>query len=500
MAQSPSIKKSLYLWDYSLSILMNFIIFYSLIYIIFSYISEIVRSPFPRIPQALEEKRLWPFRINLLIDKKIDTSAWNDAIQDLNANTEGYRISMDSRFWAHGAVPSTPEDMDNYISTNFKTEQNSKSFNFFLFCDKDRSSNWIVGTKRAAWKFTDCEDLRPSINQALPFLYQLLSPPESYPVKMSPFCTLSYTLLNSHPTMDWKFRWDWDRLYQGYLEYFLQRVQPIFDPIVESQILHYGEIVEGELTKLEDGSCVSPDALRTFIGKTQWNVVSTSSVDRTVEYMIYIPSEENVPLSVCGHSSDSFSVPRWGTTVLYNPPSNRKSLLTESDLRPTFKRLLFHLRSILGLPKHTLETIHAPGGIADWEVDWLFRAHTIKYTEYIRETLMTTQDLIDQNPHVPVTASMAEVLTNSIDFYNRAMTTCEVGEYTLCASLVKRGVKHAMRANTHHGMLPMLHFSLKFTYATYSPFFLPTGLLVIYCFLSRLKYTIVDDDDLAAIE
>ena len=111
------------------------------------------------------------------------------------------------------------------------------------------------------------------------------------------------------------------------------------------------------ICEMDNGSCVSPDALRTFIGKTQWNVVSTSSVDRTVEYMIYIPSEENVPLSVCGHSSDSFSVPRWGTAVLYNPSSNVKSLLSESDLRPTFKRLIFHLRAILGLPKHTCNKI-----------------------------------------------------------------------------------------------------------------------------------------------
>eukprot|EP00493_Phyllostaurus_siculus_P018736 UN19032 len=49
---------------------------------------------------------------------------------------------------------------------------------------------------------------------------------------------------------------------------------------------------------MHNGSCVSPDALRTFIGKTQWNIISTSSVDRTVEYMIYIPSEKT-PLSQC---------------------------------------------------------------------------------------------------------------------------------------------------------------------------------------------------------
>merc|ERR1719499_1570810 len=106
---------------------------------------------------------------------------------------------------------------------------------------------------------------------------------------------------------------------------------------------------------------------------------------------------------------------------------------------------MFHLRAILGLPKHKTQTISAPGGIADWEVDYLFRAHSTAYGSYIRETLISTQELLDENPHVPVTPSMADVLSSCIHFYNRAMATCESGEYELCASLVKRSLKNAER-------------------------------------------------------
>eukprot|EP00494_Astrolonche_serrata_P024079 UN24337 len=145
-----------------------------------------------------------------------------------------------------------------------------------------------MGAYRHAWLFTDCGVSNTEILSRITPMIELLDKDlEPYDINFKSYLTLSFSLFNSYPTEDWKFIWNWTELYQKYLNNFFVKLKPVFEPKIESQVLYYGNMVEDQ-----SESCLSEQTLRSFIGNTKWNIISTATENQVVEFLTFIPSEE----------------------------------------------------------------------------------------------------------------------------------------------------------------------------------------------------------------
>ena len=339
----------------------------------------------------------------------------------------------------------------------------------------------------------------------------------------------SFTLLNSEPERGWNFHWNMHQIYSHHLESFFNRISNIllFDPHIDSQVLHYGYIISQPPTddlhvgradfasvlknyihqeQDDDYYYVTNQELQTFVGGTDWNRVSSLVNDvAPIQFMVYIPPKMYSPLHIKYRDSedklrrnqyDSFLVPRFGGCTIYNPsiPSKngsdfkkRKIEIPTDDLYATFNVIVSQMRALLGLRNdhnygqgqeskgiHSVVVLMDESGLNDWELDILIRANILKDLEAVEVAMKTIYEMIDAVEQLPIKQDVADLISDAVYAFDQALESCNVRrDYVECAQWTRHSHHLAKKASFHPSMLPNLYFSTEFTYAVYSPYFLP---------------------------
>ena len=291
----------------------------------------------------------------------------------------------------------------------------------------------------------------------------------------------SFTLLNSEPERGYTFHWNMHEIYSVHLEPFFSRITNVllFDPHIDSQILHYGYIISQPPTddihvaradfasilknyihRDGDSFYVTNQELQTFVGGTDWNRVSSLMNDvAPIQFMVYIPPKQYSPLHVKHRDAkgaehrneyDAFLVPRFGGCTIYNPvevvvngnesdwnqSKKRKIKISTDDLYPTFNVVLSQMRSLLGLRNdhHYGDGVGGKGhsgeevvflmdrsGVSDWELDLLIRANIVRDLEAVEVAMKTIYEMIDAVEQLPIKRDVADLISDAVYALDHAL-------------------------------------------------------------------------------
>ena len=326
-----------------------------------------------------------------------------------------------------------------------------------------------------------------------------------------------------------------NEIYNDYLQPFFDRIANIliYDYHIDSQILHYGYIISQPPTddihvdradfasilanyikrdNENDYFYVTNIELETFVGGTDWNRISSLINDVSpIQFMIYIPPKQYSPLHIKSNMNgtvyrneyDAFLVPRFGGCIIYNPLLNdtnlkkRKIKMKTDDLYSTFNIVLSQLRLLLGLTNDynydkdnddNILFIMDESGINEWEIDILIREYILIDLKTVEISLSNIYEMISEVSQLPINKDVALLISDAIYAFDKALKSCnQDNDYTLCIQWSRHSSYLVKKAEYHPSMLPALYFSPEFTYAVYSPYFLPGYIPIVAAVFKKLK-------------
>ncbi|CEI98339.1 hypothetical protein RMCBS344292_12448 [Rhizopus microsporus] len=326
-------------------------------------------------------------------------------------------------------------------------------------------------------------------------------------LKYAPEYEITVSLLNNNPEnmrMDWEIR----EALNGYLNPFLQQISELSNFSINSQIQNYAPLSLKPKYKERIGKpsyyYFEPQHLPHFVNSAEWNLASTVTSSPNINFILYIPSQEEAPLRIHDTKgqlllTNSFLIPRWGGIVIKNPPRSAVDnyKLTRTDLQPIMKTFLSQLRGLIGVKDLDVlgKSISFPvefeaakrTGITALEKDNLIRTRTLENVANTISTLKSLGQLVDEIPNMVVQDHISSKVQQSLNCLDAVRQSLEHEDFMGALKHSIEAIELAEKAFFDPTMVSMLYFPDEHKYAIYMPLFVPTSVPLISALIKEIK-------------
>ncbi|KAI9308809.1 phosphatidylinositol-glycan biosynthesis class S protein [Cunninghamella echinulata] len=315
---------------------------------------------------------------------------------------------------------------------------------------------------------------------------------------------VTISLMNDNPkslAVDWDIR----GAVKSYLYPLLKELSDVSNFTVDSQIQNYAPLSQTprymERIGKPDYFYFTPEQLPHFVNSADWNLASSISSYPTINFILYIPSDNVTPLRIHdSHGkpllSNSFLIPRWGGVTIKNPPKNVTSgshySMTKTDLQPIMKIFISQLRSLVGVQDvksssalHLLLSTHS--GITTLEKDNLVRRRIMENIINSISTLHSLSQLVLEIPNMVVLDHIQYQVRESLESIQSARDELENGNYGKALKHSIDAIELSEKAFFDPTMVSMLYFPDEHKYAIYMPLFVPISVPLCMALIKTLK-------------
>ena len=156
--------------------------------------------------------------------------------------------------------------------------------------------------------------------------------------------------------------WDIESALKNHIDPLVAALSQTSNFSVTSQIQLYSSFspsLHPEPAPSGDGFVLQRNELTGFINAAEWPLLPSVGDGPTINFILYITSEEQLPLSIADSPSNSWLIPQWGGIVILNPvveldnKTGGKSVppgLQYESLAQPFELFASQLLSLLGIP------------------------------------------------------------------------------------------------------------------------------------------------------
>ncbi|THU93523.1 hypothetical protein K435DRAFT_670103 [Dendrothele bispora CBS 962.96] len=298
----------------------------------------------------------------------------------------------------------------------------------------------------------------------------------------SPRFRLAFTLLNEDASAGQTVTgWDILDAIDRHISPITSAVSVLHNFTIESQVQFHAPLAF-EPKPLEDGTFgLTPEDLTIFVNSAEWTLSSSSSNDPVLHFVLFVPSLSRRPLVILNDdgtpsTSNAFLIPQWGSIVICNlPPIPNEKWLSNSDLMTPFSAFSHQLSALLGIPKlpSGIKTSPSTSSLSPWQIDALLRHRMHEAVRRTKDTLLSTVQLVQQIPNMPVDAKAQSDVQNALSALD-AVWDSEGGKAFNLTDMLgnsARALTSSQRAFFHPGMLALLYFPAEHKYAVYTPLF-----------------------------
>ncbi|KAJ4456608.1 putative phosphatidylinositol-glycan biosynthesis class S protein [Paratrimastix pyriformis] len=286
-----------------------------------------------------------------------------------------------------------------------------------------------------------------------------------------------------HATAHRTAAWDFDGLAKAYLAPLLARLAVVANFTLSSQVLYNAPATQRP--RLQDGDAgavLSPDLLRNFVNRDQWDLALPTSVAPTHRFVAYVPGgasataqqpadgqaalDAAATLTVVDETgrpvpNNGFLVPRWGGVVIVNLPPDAPAgaPLAASVQQAIMGAFVGQLRAHLGLQPVPLAAdgscpACAPEGLSLWEETCLARARALEAGAEAANTLTSFLHTVRNITVLPVTPAVSDLVQRALEHLTRAEAALLRGAYHAASREARSAVALAHQAYFHQGLHP----------------------------------------------
>ncbi|KAM5181545.1 GPI transamidase component PIG-S [Mantella aurantiaca] len=321
--------------------------------------------------------------------------------------------------------------------------------------------------------------------------------------KSSPGYEITFTLLNPDPKshdLNWNISFASDR----YIQPFLDKLQPVANFSVDSQILYYAILgVNPRFDKETSSYTLNAHNLPHVINPVEARLGSSAaSLYPVLNFLLYIPEYFHSPLYIQDKDgrrvpSNAFHSPRWGGIMVYNVNYGKLDELefparVDIDMVSVMEVFLTQLRLLLGISKvHVPASYHLenPGneGLTDWELDKLLWTRAVENIATVTTTLTSLAQLLDQIGNIVINDNVASEVYHAVSSVQIALSELEAGRLENAFKASKEAITSSEKAFFDPSLLHLLYFPDDQKFAIYIPLFLPMAVPILLSLMKIAK-------------
>uniref|UniRef100_A0A672T686 GPI transamidase component PIG-S-like n=1 Tax=Sinocyclocheilus grahami TaxID=75366 RepID=A0A672T686_SINGR len=319
-------------------------------------------------------------------------------------------------------------------------------------------------------------------------------------IKSSPGYEITFSLLNPDPKSH-SLHWDIEGAVQSYIQPLLNKLAPIANFSVDSQILYYAVLgVNPRFDNSVSAYTLGADSLSHVINPVEARLGSNAASSNPVlNFLLYVPDAHHSPLYIRDHSkrevpSNAFHSPRWGGIMVYNVnemygPEAERPVDININMAKVMGVFLAQLRLMLGVQRTHPPTgfvLQSPGsaGLADWELDRLLWSRSVENIATASTTITSLAQLLDQIGNIVINDNIAQQVSSAVTSLQSAVAELEAGNLAFALHYSREAILASERAFFDPSLLHLLYFPDDQKFAIYIPLFLPMCVPIV---LSLLK-------------
>ncbi|XP_069800584.1 GPI transamidase component PIG-S [Dendropsophus ebraccatus] len=314
---------------------------------------------------------------------------------------------------------------------------------------------------------------------------------------------ITFTLLNPDPKSH-DLNWNISSAADQYIQPFLDKLQPVANFSVDSQILYYAILgVNPRFVRETSSYVLNAHNLPHVINPVEARLGSSAaSLYPVLNFLLYVPEYFHSPLYIHDKDgkrapSNAFHSPRWGGIMVYNVDYGSPDDLTfpvhvDIDLVKVMEVFLTQLRLLLGISKVYVSESYQqenPGneGLTDWELDKLLWTRAVENIATVTTTLTSLAQLLDQIGNIVINDNVASEVYNSVSSVQIALSELEAGRLENAFKASKEAITSSEKAFFDPSLLHLLYFPDDQKFAVYIPLFLPMAVPILLSLVKIAK-------------
>ncbi|CCX13587.1 phosphatidylinositol-glycan biosynthesis class S protein [Pyronema domesticum] len=317
-------------------------------------------------------------------------------------------------------------------------------------------------------------------------------------MRYSPTYHLTFSLFTASGTPT---SWEIERSIDDYLQPLLDALSGISNFTVDSQVQFYASMspnvvpswVPDNLEQSENlqqngqpGKWVlKRDDLSSFINSAEWPLASITSYP-TINFIVYVPLEEQTPLYISESATNAFLLPQWGGVMVLNP-SKPTTHLSKDDLKPALDIFAAQLMSLLGAPSH-------PPSLPI-RLDSLTRQRSAELLTSASSTLGSLYRLTKALPSISIPTSVSTSVGSTLSSLNNACRELKRGRFSGPGGALEEGrnaASQAEKAFFEKSMVGQVYFPEEHKVAVYLPLMGPVGVPLLMSAVKEIMKLIKD--------
>ncbi len=305
-------------------------------------------------------------------------------------------------------------------------------------------------------------------------------------LKYAPTYHLTFSLFtpNAIPSS-----WEIGAALEEYLAPLLDSFSSISNFTVDSQVQLYASFspsVQEPRYDTERGAwTLRNEDLSGFINAAEWPLSPSIGKGPTVNFVLFVPSEDKSPLVVKDNGANNWIIPQWGGVVILNQPlSDSEAISTPSKLskgaiRPVLTIFSHQLLSLLGTPQ-------TPSSLT-LRFLTLTRIRAASLLLSASSTLGSLARLTLALPSISIPESVAASVDKTISHLNQACTDLRDGKFHSALNNARIAEAEAERGFFEKSMVGQVYFPDEHKVAVYLPLLGPVGVPLVLGAFKELK-------------
>ncbi|KAM4700716.1 GPI transamidase component PIG-S [Discoglossus pictus] len=321
--------------------------------------------------------------------------------------------------------------------------------------------------------------------------------------KSSPGYDITFSLLNPDPRSH-DLNWNISSAASHYIQPFLDKLQPVANFSVDSQILYYAVLgVTPRFEKATSSYTLNAHNLPHVINPVEARLGSSAaSLHPVLNFLLYVPEYSHSPLYIQDKdgsrvSSNAFHSPRWGGIMVYNVDYESLGefdfpVRVDIDMVKVMEVFLTQLRLLLGITKVSVPEnymLESPGnkGLTDWELDRLLWSRAVENIATVTTTLTSLAQLLDQIGNIVINDNVASEVYHAVSSVQLALSELESGRLESAFQASKEAITSSEKAFFDPSLLHLLYFPDDQKFAIYIPLFLPMAVPILLSLVKIVK-------------
>lgn len=304
-------------------------------------------------------------------------------------------------------------------------------------------------------------------------------------LKYAPTYHLTFSLFtpNAVPST-----WEIGPAIEEYLAPLLESFSSISNFTVDTQVQLYASFspsVQEPQYDAEHGAwTLRNEDLSAFINAAEWPLSPSIGSGPTVNFVLFVPSEDRVPLVVKDSGASSWIIPQWGGVVILNhsnlgsEATSEPMTLSKDAIRPVLTTFSHQLLSLLGTPQ-------SPSSLP-LRLLTLTRVHAASLLLSASSTLGSLARLTLALPSISIPETVAASVDKTISHLQLTCADLREGRFQNALEDARIAEAEAERGFFEKSMVGQVYFPDEHKVAVYLPLLGPVGVPLI---MSAIKET-----------